>query len=90
MNAAGHTVVAGKVLETLSAENINMGKPVVPETIRKTRIQEARDNAKWAREFVVPWIGRRLRGTSSGDSISPKYPELTRFDALPEAGAEEA
>ena len=90
MNAAGHTVVAGKVLETLSAENINMGKPVVPETIRKTRIQEARDNAKWAREFVVPWIGRRLRGTSSGDFISPKYPELTRFDALPEAGAEEA
>lgn len=86
MNAAGHTVVAGKVLETLSAEKVNIGQPVVPALIQKTRIQEARDNAKWAREFVVPWIGRRLRGTSSGDSISPKYPELTRFDVLPETG----
>ena len=47
-------------------------------------MQEALDNAKWAREFVVPWIGRRLRGTSSGDNISPKYPTWTRFDVLPE------
>lgn len=90
MNAAGHTVTAGMVLETLSVEKVNMGTPMVPDPVRKTRIQEARDNAKWAREFVVPWIGRRLRGTSSGDNISPKYPELTRFDALPETAAEQA
>ncbi|ORC25075.1 MULTISPECIES: SGNH/GDSL hydrolase family protein [Rothia] len=84
MNAAGHTLVARRVLETLSAENIQIGDPVIPDAQRKNRVQEALDNAKWAREFVVPWIGRRLRGTSSGDNISPKYPELTRFDVLPE------
>ncbi|WP_237208137.1 SGNH/GDSL hydrolase family protein [Rothia nasimurium] len=84
MNAAGHTLVARRVLETLSAENIQIGDPSVPDAEHKTRVQEALDNAKWAREFVVPWIGRRLRGTSSGDGISPKYPQLTRFDTVPE------
>lgn len=73
-----------RVLETLSAENIRIGDPVIPAPLHKTRVQEALDNAKWAREFVVPWIGRRLRGTSSGDNISPKYPTWTRFDVLPE------
>jgi hypothetical protein len=24
----------------------------------------------------VPWIGRRLRGASSGDGIPPKRPEM--------------
>lgn len=84
MNAAGHTLTARRVLETLSAENIRIGDPVIPEPLHKTRVQEALDNAKWAREFVVPWIGRRLRGTSSGDNISPKYPTWTHFDVLPE------
>lgn len=82
MNAAGHTLTARRVLETLSAEKVHIGDPEIPEIEEKSRVQEALDNAKWAREFVVPWVGRRLRGTSSGDTISPKYPELTRFDVL--------
>jgi lysophospholipase L1-like esterase len=33
-------------------------------------------DAHWAREYAVPWFGRRLRGVSSGDGIAPKRPEL--------------
>jgi lysophospholipase L1-like esterase len=33
-------------------------------------------DAHWAREYAVPWFGRRLRGVSSGDDIAPKRPEL--------------
>jgi lysophospholipase L1-like esterase len=33
-------------------------------------------DAHWAREYAVPWVGRRLRGVSSGDGIAPKRPEL--------------
>jgi lysophospholipase L1-like esterase len=33
-------------------------------------------DARWAREYAVPWIGRRLRGASSGDGIPPKRPEM--------------
>jgi lysophospholipase L1-like esterase len=35
-------------------------------------------DAHWAREYAVPWVGRRLRGVSTGDSLAPK-----RSDMLP-------
>ena len=35
-----------------------------------------RVDARWAREYAVPWFGRRLRGVSSGDGLAPKRPEL--------------
>ena len=33
-------------------------------------------DARWAREYAVPWVGRRLRGVSSGDGLAPKRPEM--------------
>ncbi len=33
-------------------------------------------DARWAREYAVPWFGRRIRGVSSGDGIPPKRPDL--------------
>ena len=35
-----------------------------------------RANAQWAREYVGPWVQRRLRGQSSGDALSAKRPNL--------------
>jgi lysophospholipase L1-like esterase len=35
-----------------------------------------REDARWAREHLVPWVNRRLHGTSSGDSRTAKRPEL--------------
>jgi len=35
-----------------------------------------RGDARWAREHLVPWINRRLHGTSSGDGRTAKRPEL--------------
>jgi lysophospholipase L1-like esterase len=35
-----------------------------------------RQDARWARQYVVPWVRRRLRGTSSGDGLDPKRPDL--------------
>jgi lysophospholipase L1-like esterase len=35
-----------------------------------------REDARWAKEYFLPWINRRLRGTSSGDNITPKRPDL--------------
>jgi lysophospholipase L1-like esterase len=34
------------------------------------------DELRWARTFLVPWIGRRLTGRSSGDGRGPKRPQL--------------
>jgi lysophospholipase L1-like esterase len=35
-----------------------------------------REDARWAREYLAPWINRRLHGTSSGDGRSAKRPTL--------------
>lgn len=84
MNAAGHIKMAGRVLETLSHDRGSLMEAPIPEALNYTRMQLIRENARWTREFVMPWIGRRLRGTSSGDGLEPKYPQLMRFDIEPE------
>ncbi len=35
-----------------------------------------RQDVRWAREYAMPWLRRRLGGTSSGDGVPPKRPEL--------------
>jgi lysophospholipase L1-like esterase len=35
-----------------------------------------REDARWAREYAAPWARRRFGGTSSGDGLPPKRPDL--------------
>jgi lysophospholipase L1-like esterase len=35
-----------------------------------------REDVRWAREYAMPWLNRRIRGNSSGDEVTPKRPEL--------------
>jgi len=36
-----------------------------------------RDDARWAKDYLAPWVNRRLRGVSSGDGVSAKRPQLS-------------
>jgi lysophospholipase L1-like esterase len=36
-----------------------------------------RDDVRWAREYLGPWVNRRLHGVSSGDGRSAKRPQLS-------------
>ena len=73
LNSLGHHEVARLVLDALGATHGLA--PLEPEPVRPRRWREARrDDLVWARQHAVPWLGRRLRGVSSGDAISPKYP----------------
>ena len=47
--------------------------PLPPEPSRALRVAVG-EEAAWVRGFVAPWVGRRLRGRSSGDGRSPKRP----------------
>jgi hypothetical protein len=38
-----------------------------------------RDDLMWARHYFLPWVGRHLRGRSSGDDATPKRPGLDVF-----------
>jgi lysophospholipase L1-like esterase len=40
------------------------------------RLAARRQDARWMREYAMPWVGRRLRGASSGDDVLPKRPDL--------------
>jgi lysophospholipase L1-like esterase len=44
------------------------------------------DDLVWAREHFLPWVGRHLRGRSSGDGVVPKRPELDVLSSLDDAG----
>jgi lysophospholipase L1-like esterase len=72
----GHTRIANKAAEMLQLshrfeeeeefEMLGPGRNFF-ETIR------------WVWVYVLPFIGRRLRGASSGDGLEPKYPQWTNY-----------
>ena len=47
--------------------------PLPPQSPRAFRVA-VREEAAWVRGFAAPWVGRRLRGRSSGDGRQPKRP----------------
>lgn len=53
------------------------------------RWQAAGAELRWAASYLGPWLGRRLRGRSSGDDRTAKRPHLLPVDVRPdpEAGA---
>ncbi|WP_328718180.1 SGNH/GDSL hydrolase family protein [Streptomyces sp. NBC_00247] len=76
LSPEGHTRVALRAAQVLSLETpADPDQPWPPQAQRNT-FEMRRDNIQWAREYLVPWIGRRLRGESSGDEVAAKRPDL--------------
>jgi lysophospholipase L1-like esterase len=77
----GHRRVALNALTTLgfTAPDAGWADPL-PPAAPISRADAARANARWAREYVGPWVQRRLRGQSSGDTISAKRPTVAPLE----------
>ncbi|EIE99102.1 SGNH/GDSL hydrolase family protein [Saccharomonospora glauca] len=75
LNTAGHVVIAAAVLDTLGVEH-SLSPAPLGEPVMLSRAQRRAENLRWVREHALPWIGRRLRGASSGDGLQPKRPSL--------------
>ncbi|MBL1090852.1 SGNH/GDSL hydrolase family protein [Streptomyces sp. NPDC001739] len=76
LSADGHTRVALRAAQVLGLPvPADPDQPWPPEAERSAA-EARRNNIHWAREHLVPWIGRRLRGESSGDHVEPKRPDL--------------
>jgi lysophospholipase L1-like esterase len=74
MNPLGHHEVARMVLRSLNVPNDL--QPMQPDPLPRRGWREARANdLVWAREYLVPWVLRRLRHQSSGDHVMPKRPD---------------
>jgi lysophospholipase L1-like esterase len=48
----------------------------VPAMARRAWVAARREDARWAREYLAPWVNRRLHGASSGDDRTAKRPSL--------------
>jgi hypothetical protein len=78
MSAAGHANMAKRVLTVLEYDHSIEVPPMTPVP-ELSGVDALRANALWFREFAAPWVVRRVTGKSSGDSLQPKYGQLTRL-----------
>jgi lysophospholipase L1-like esterase len=76
LNATGHREMAARVLDVLGLEH-SLAEVARPELRPLTPRELRAEHAEWVRSFLLPWIGRRLTGRSSGDGLSPRYDVLT-------------
>ena len=75
MSPLGHARMALAVLDVLGVDHglVHDVLDPLPDVPRR----EAREaTIAWVRGFALPWLGRRLRGTSSGDGVEPRRPTL--------------
>jgi lysophospholipase L1-like esterase len=76
LNAAGHRRVAAHALRALGLppEEAWLAPPPGQPAPRWSRAR--REDLRWLRVHVAPWVHRRLTGRSSGDGVLAKRPEL--------------
>ena len=78
LTSEGHRRVALNAFTALGFTAPDSGWAIpLPPAAPISRSEWARANALWAREYVAPWVQRRLRGQSSGDTITAKRPTVT-------------
>jgi lysophospholipase L1-like esterase len=93
LTADGHRRVALRACEVLGVpvdEDWREPWPPltqVPRSAAAGWLSARRMDARWARLHAAPWVGRRIRGRSSGDGIPPKRPQLLPFGRTPAAPA---
>ncbi len=76
-NSAGHERIAFAASEALGLPGASdVWRVPLPPAPRASLLTRLGDDARWARAHLAPWVGRRLRGVSSGDGVQPKRPEL--------------
>lgn len=77
MSSLGHKIMAARVLDALAVPRRFALDDLDPPADLGTLGRWARDRRFW-REYVVPLVGRKLRGVTLGDQLSPKWPVPVR------------
>ncbi|MCP3820180.1 SGNH/GDSL hydrolase family protein [Streptomyces sp. A3M-1-3] len=80
LTGEGHRRVAEAVWQTLGLEAEDDWRAVLPPGVPPGWARRRGSDLRFAREHLMPWIGRRLTGRSSGDGRPAKRPELLPYD----------
>ena len=75
LNSEGHARLAMGMLSLIGAADAAWGAPL-PPVEPKGKVARVREDSDWAVRYLLPWIGRRLTGRSSGDGRFGKRPNL--------------
>jgi lysophospholipase L1-like esterase len=75
LSSEGHERVALLAAKVLGLPVVDPDAPW-PPMAAASAAETRRENIHWAREHLIPWVGRRLQGKSSGDNLEPKRPDL--------------
>ncbi|WP_035844564.1 SGNH/GDSL hydrolase family protein [Kitasatospora azatica] len=76
LSSEGHQRVALLAARALGLATAADPAEPWPAEAEHTPAEVRRENLQWARDYLIPWVGRRLRGESSGDNVEAKRPEL--------------
>ncbi|WP_405800992.1 SGNH/GDSL hydrolase family protein [Streptomyces sp. NBC_01506] len=79
----GHRRVAEAVWQALGMEPADDWRAELAPDPPVGWLTRRTGDARFARQHLGPWIGRRLTGRSSGDGRAPKRPELLPYEPLP-------
>ena len=79
LNAEGHNRVAQALLEKLGYQFDPAWRIPLPTAPKTFWLSRRISSMIWVFTFLLPWVWRRLRGKSSGDGRSAKYPTPTRW-----------
>ncbi|MGW0585367.1 SGNH/GDSL hydrolase family protein [Streptomyces sp. NPDC002920] len=84
----GHERIAAAVAQAihLPGSDDAWTLPLPPRRV-PTAVQAAGAELRWAAAFLGPWLGRRLRGQSSGNGRTAKRPQLLPLTATPGSAA---
>ena len=75
LNPEGHKRVAAAVLSTLGQDTGDWWRQPLPAASHR-RLRSVGTDVLWAKNYLAPWVWRRVRGVSSGDGRFAKDPEL--------------
>ena len=79
LNAEGHNRCAQAVLERLGLPFDPAWRTPLPPARKTPWVIEKLITVAWFFIFALPWIFRRIRGKSSGDGRSAKYPTPVKW-----------
>lgn len=79
LNGTGHQIVAARVADLLGnpmGPRESWSDPWPTPSLQLPRILRRRENRRWARQYLVPWLSRRALGRSSGDGREARRPTM--------------